>query len=141
MNHWLFKTDPDTYSWKDLIAVKREVWDGVSNNLALKHLRSVKKSDLIFIYHTGDEKAVIGIAEAVSEPYSSKKDPKLVVVDLVPLEALFHPVSLSRIKANKKLSSWELVRLPRLSVMPVSEIQWNEVMALSKSKEAALVAS
>ena len=132
MNHFLFKTDPETYSWQDLAKVKKEVWNGVANNLALKHLRSVKTGDQIFIYHTGDEKTVVGIAEAVSEfyPDPSQKDPKLAVVDIKPVEPFKKPVTLAEIKANKKLSSWELVRFSRLSVMPVSTEQWNEVLRM-----------
>ena len=134
MNYWLFKTDPDTYSWQDLIKKKGDVWNGVANPLALKHLRSVKPKDQIFIYHTGDEKAVIGIAEAVSESYPDpdENNSKLVVVDVKSIEALKTPVLLSVIKSNPKLKSWELVRMSRLSVMPVTKEQWNEVLRLAK---------
>lgn len=130
---WLFKTDPDTYSWNDLAKKTSEVWDGVANNLALKHLRSVKKGDLIFIYHTGDEKAVVGIAKAVSDAYPDpkQKDSKSAVVEVAPLKST-PSVSLSRIKSNPKLKDWELVKFPRLSVMPVSEGQWAEVLLLGK---------
>ena len=112
MSLWLFKTDPDTYSWENLQKSKKEVWDGVANPLALKNLRSVKKGDQIFIYHTGDEKAVIGIAKAVSDSYPdpSDKSGKLTLVDLTPEKALPQPVFLSEIKTNSKLKSWDLVR-------------------------------
>ena len=133
-NLWLFKTDPETYSWSDLLKTKKETWDGVSNNLALKHLRALRKGDYVFIYHSGDDKAIIGIAAALSNSYPdpSKEDSKLAVVDIAPLEALKKPVTLFEIKGNAKLKSWELVRLSRLSVMPVTETQWNEVLHLSK---------
>ena len=132
MAYWLFKSDPEVYSWKDLSGVKKEIWDGVSNNLALKHLRSVKKGDLIFIYHSGDDKAVMGIARALSGGYPdpSQKDEKLAVVDIAPDKSLKRPVTLAEIKANPKFKTWELVRMSRLSVMPVTEAMWQEVLRL-----------
>ena len=135
MNRWLFKTDPDTYSWQDLLKVKWEVWDGVANPLALKHLRSVKKGDSILIYHTGDEKSVMGIAKALSDGYAdpSDKSGKSAVVDLAPEKELKHPVTLAQIKSNSKLASWELVKISRLSVMPATLAQWDEVIRLSSS--------
>ena len=134
MNLWLFKTDPDTYSWKDLRSKKLEVWDGVANNLALKHLRSIKKGDQILIYHSGGDKAIMGIAKAASNPYSdsSQKNSKLAVIDIAPDKELKRPVSLAEIKANAKLKSWELVRLSRLSVMPATQAEWSEVFRLSQ---------
>lgn len=133
--HWLFKTDPETYAWKDLVQAAREVWDGVSNPLALRHLRSVKKGDRILIYHSGEERAVVGIARAVSHPYldPSGKDPRLFVIDIAPEKELERPVPLSEIKADPKLGSWELVRLSRLSVMPATKEQWQEVLRFAKS--------
>lgn len=134
-NHWLFKTDPETYAWSDLERTKKEMWDGVTNPLALKHLRSVRKGDEIFIYHSGNDKAIIGIAVTASDPYPdpSGRNPKLAVIDLVPHELLKRPVRLAEIKANGKLRSWELVRLARLSVMPVPGAHWDEIMRLSRA--------
>ena len=131
---WLFKSDPDTYSFADLERDGKTVWDGVSNNLALKHLRSVRQGDQALIYHTGDEKAVVGLAEVVSDAYADpkQKDPRLVVVDLEARERLARPVSLDEIKKQAALKNFDLVRLPRLSVMPVSEAQWNAIMKLAK---------
>jgi len=131
---WLFKSDPDTYSFADLERDGKTVWDGVSNNLALKHLRSVRQGDQALIYHTGDEKAVVGLAEVVSDAYADpkQKDPRLVVVDLEARERLARPVSLDEIKRQAALKNFDLVRLPRLSVMPVSEAQWNAIMKLAK---------
>ncbi|MBI4387561.1 MAG: EVE domain-containing protein [Candidatus Omnitrophica bacterium] len=133
MNRWLFKTDPDTYSWSNLLKKSKEVWSGVHNPLALKHLRAVSPKDEILIYHTGKEKAVIGIAQAVSKSYPDpdEKDPKLAVVDIQAVKPLKRPVLLSEVKANPKLKSWELVRFSRLSMMPVTEEQWREVLQMS----------
>ena len=132
---WLFKSDPDTYSFADLERDGRTVWDGVSNNLALKHLRSVRRGDQALIYHTGDERAVVGLAEVVSDAYADpkQKDPRLVVVDLEARERLTRPVSLDEIKKQAALKNFDLVRLSRLSVMPVSEAQWNAIVKLAKS--------
>ena len=132
---WLFKSDPEHYSFADLERDKTTVWDGVSNNLALKHLRATRPGDLVLIYHSGDEKAVAGMAEIVSEPYPDpkQKDPKLVVVDIKAREALPHPVTLQEIKKQPSLRDFYLVRLPRLSVMPVTETQWKILMKLAHS--------
>ncbi len=133
-NRWLFKTEPSTYSFQQLAKDKRTVWDGVKNNLALKHLSGIKNGDAILIYHTGDEKAAVGIARALSGAYPDpgKKDPKLLVVDIEPVQALPRPVTLSEIKANSKLAKFDLVRLPRLSVMPVSEDQWKTIEEMAR---------
>ena len=131
---WLFKSDPDTYSFADLERDGQTVWDGVSNNLALKHLRSVHRGDQALIYHTGDEKAVVGLAEVVNDAYPDpkQKNPRLVVVDVKASERLARPISLDEIKKQAALKDFDLVRLPRLSVMPVSEAQWNAIMKLAK---------
>ena len=125
-NRWLFKTEPSAYSFKRLQTDRRTVWDGVKNNLALKHLREIKRGDEILIYHTGSEKAAIGIARAISGAYPDpqKKDPKLLVVEIQVDKPLARPVTLAEIKADAKLKNFDLVRLPRLSIMPVSEEQW-----------------
>jgi len=123
---WLFKTEPSAYSFQQLQKDKKTIWDGVKNNLALKNLREIKKGDDIVIYHTGDEKAAVGIARALSGAYAdpSKKDPKLLVVDIEAVKPLPRPVTLAEIKANAKLARFDLVRLPRLSIMQVSDDQW-----------------
>jgi predicted RNA-binding protein with PUA-like domain len=132
-NRWLFKTEPSAYSFAELSADKRTTWDGVKNPLALKHLASVRKGDQVLVYHTGDEKAVVGVARAVSDSYPDpkNKDPKLLVVDLEPVKALPSPVSLAAIKASGKFAGFDLVRLPRLSVMPVSAEQAEEIQRMS----------
>ncbi len=129
---WLLKTEPTTFSYADLVREKRSVWDGVANPVALKHLRAMQAADEVFIYHTGKEKAVVGIAKVVKGAYPDPKagDPKLVVVDLVPVRPLEGPVTLAAIKADPRFAGWELVRLPRLSVMPVSDDQWKWITAM-----------
>jgi predicted RNA-binding protein with PUA-like domain len=131
-NHWLLKTEPSTYSFDDLERDKKAVWDGVSNALALKHLRSMKRGDLAFIYHTGDEKQIVGIAEVTSDPYPDpkEKDARLVVVDLKPEKRLARPVTLSEVKADAGFGDFELVRIGRLSVMPVSESRWKKLVKM-----------
>ena len=134
MAYWLLKTEPGTYSYDDLERERKTVWNGVTNNLALKNIRSMAKGDLAFIYHTGDEKSIVGIAEIVSSPYPDPKakDPRLVVVDLQPKEKLRKPVSLAEVKANKGFADFALVRIGRLSVMPVSPAQWKALLAMSR---------
>jgi predicted RNA-binding protein with PUA-like domain len=133
-NRWLFKTEPSAYSFPQLVKDKRTVWDGVKNNLALKNLAQVKKGDWVIIYHTGDEKAAVGIAQAASAAYPdpAKKDPKLLVVDLEAVKPLPRALTLKDIKANAQLAKFDLVRLPRLSVMPVTEEQWNTIEKMAR---------
>jgi predicted RNA-binding protein with PUA-like domain len=132
---WLFKSDPDTYSFADLERDGKTVWDGVSNNLALKHLRSTHPGDAVLIYHTGEEKAVVGTAETASDPYPDpkQKDARLAVVDLQAGPRLARPVTLAELKKQASLKNFDLVRLPRLSVMPVSDAQWKAIMDLAKT--------
>ncbi|HEX9444508.1 MAG TPA: EVE domain-containing protein [Candidatus Binatia bacterium] len=132
-NRWLFKTEPTAYSFQDLTRDKRTVWDGVKNNLALKHLAGIKKGDEIFIYHTGDEKAVVGTARASSGAFpEAGKDPKLLVVAIEAGKPLARPVPLAEVKAQAHLKSFDLVRLPRLSIMPVNEEQWRAIEDLAE---------
>ena len=133
MAHWLLKTEPDSYRWDLLVRDRQAVWDGVTNALALKHMRSMKKGDLAFIYHTGDEKAIVGIAQITSAPYGDPKldDAKRAVVDLKPVRRLEHPVSLSDIKADPTFAGWELIRISRLGVMPVAEKMWKRIEELA----------
>lgn len=131
---WLLKTEPSAYSFAQLQRDERTVWDGVKNPMALKHLREMRAGDRVFIYHTGDEKAVIGIATVVTDAYPDpkKNDPRLAVVDLAPVAPLTRPVTLAEIKSNPRFKGWELVRLPRLSVMPVCSAHWSEIERLAK---------
>lgn len=129
MAYWLLKTEPSCYSWEDLERDKKTVWDGVTNNLALKYLREMRKGDTAIIYHTGDEKRLVGLAEVSSDPFVDPKlnDPKLAVVELKPKRKLSRSLTLAEIKGNKKLQDFILVRMSRLSVMPVSDEQWKEL--------------
>jgi predicted RNA-binding protein with PUA-like domain len=137
MAHWLFKEEPDHYSYSDLERDGATLWDGVTNNLARQNLRNVRKGDRIFYYHTGKEKAVVAEMRAESDAQADPQgdDPKAVLVKVQPVRRLQHPVSLGRIKADTELTGWDLVRLPRLSVMPVSAEQWRRVEELSRTEE------
>lgn len=134
MAYWLLKTEPDCYSWDDLARDKATTWDGVSNALALKHIRNMKKGDTALIYHTGDERQAVGIAEVKSNPYAdpSGENDKLAVVDLKPKKKLPSPVTLSDIKADKAFAGWDFLRIGRLSVVPVPEPMWNRILELSE---------
>jgi len=137
MNRWLFKTEPSTYSFDQLRADRRTTWDGVKNPLALKHLANVRRGDEVLVYHTGDEKAVVGVARAASDPFPdpNKKDPRLLVVDLEPVKPLPQPVSLAAVKASRKFAGFDLVRLPRLSVMPVTPEQAAEIEKMAERRK------
>ncbi len=137
MAQWLFKSDPDTYSFEHLEREGKTVWDGVSNSLALKHLRSVHNGDAVLIYHTGDEKAIVGLAEAVSDAYPDPKqnDPRLTVVKVKAVRRLPHSVPLSKVKQQPALKDFALVRMSRLSVMPVSEAQWKLLMEMAAESQ------
>jgi predicted RNA-binding protein with PUA-like domain len=134
MNHWLVKTEPDTFSWDDLVKDKKTVWDGVRNFQARSHLKNMQKGDLVFIYHTGDEKAVIGIGKVLQGAYPEPKDKDWTAVDLGPEKKLKKPVTLAQVKADKKLSDMVLVRAARLSVQPVKPEEFDRIMALSEEK-------
>jgi predicted RNA-binding protein with PUA-like domain len=131
---WLFKTEPSAYSFARLEADRRTVWDGVKNALALRHLGAVAKGDEVLVYHTGDEKAAVGIARVARGAYPDpkQKDAKLVVVDLEADRALPRPVTLAEMRANSRLAGFDLLRLPRLSVMPVSAAQWAEILRMAR---------
>jgi predicted RNA-binding protein with PUA-like domain len=133
-NRWLFKTEPSVYSFQRLQKDKQTLWDGVKNNLALKHLKDIAKGDPIIIYHTGDEKAAVGIAQALGGAYPdpSQKNPKLLVVDIEAVKPLPKPVTLAQVKANKKLANFDLVRLSRLSIMKVTDEQWTILEGMAK---------
>ena|SRR5262245_14355285 len=129
MAHWLFKEEPDTYSFDNLQRDGSTFWSGVTNALAQKHLRAVKKGDLVFFYHTGDEKAVVGVMEVAADPTPDPADPdgKRVAVTVKPVRKLKSPVTLAAIKADKAFAAWELVKQARLSVMPVPDALWAKI--------------
>ncbi|HEX4054844.1 MAG TPA: EVE domain-containing protein [Tepidisphaeraceae bacterium] len=137
MAKWLLKTEPTCYSWEDLVRDKRTVWDGVSNALALKNIRSMKKGDLALIYHTGDQRTAIGVAEIISDPHPDPKedDDRLAVVDLKLKRKLPHGVSLSDIKADPTFAGWIFLRIGRLSVVPVPEKMWERIEQLSSEEK------
>jgi predicted RNA-binding protein with PUA-like domain len=131
---WLFKEEPEHYAFQDLVHDGRTVWDGVTNNLARQYLRQVRKGDRVLYYHTGKEKAIVGEMRVLAGARpESPDDPKSVVVDVAPVRGLARPVSLATIKDDPTLAHWELVRLPRLSVMPVTDEQWQRVEELSRA--------
>ena len=127
--NWLIKEEPAHYSFDDLVRDGSTVWSGVRNPLAQKHLQSMHKGDRIFFYHTGDVKAVVGIAKAGGAPYpdSGDKTGKLYAIDVAPVKKLKSPVTLAAIKADKAFASFPLVRISRLSVMPVTDDEWKRI--------------
>lgn len=133
-SYWLLKTEPTTYSYEQLLQDGKAVWDGVRNNLALKYMREMQPGDHVMIYHSGGQKAVVGQAKVLKAAYADPKqeDPKLVVVDLAPSGALPHPITLTAIKADPSLADLPLVRMPRLSVMPVPAAAWKTILGLGK---------
>jgi predicted RNA-binding protein with PUA-like domain len=133
--NWLFKEEPSHYGFDELVKDKKTVWSGVKNPLAQKHLRSVKKGDRIFYYHTGDEKSVVGIAKALGDAYADPGDKtgKASVVDVGPVKKLPRPVTLAEIKADAAFKDFALVRISRLSVMPVSDAEWKRIEKMSAS--------
>ncbi len=135
MGKWLLKTEPGTYSWDDLVHDQRTTWDGVANALALKNIRAMKKGDLALIYHTGDEKAAVGVAEISSDPYPDPKDDsgKATVIDLKPKQKLAAPVTLATIKADPAFEGFDLIRIGRLSVVPVPDVMWKRIEKLTST--------
>jgi predicted RNA-binding protein with PUA-like domain len=135
VNRWILKTDSEVYPFDKLEQERRAVWDGVSNPVALRHIRSMAPGDSLFIYHSGATKEIVGLARVISEPYPDPKrnDPKLVVVDVEADRRLPHPVSLATIKADPFFADLALVRQPRLSVIPVSEQQWDRLLQLASA--------
>jgi len=123
MAYWILKTEPSTYSFDDLVAAKTATWDGVANPVALRNMRSMKKGDTVAIYHTGDEKAVVGLASVASEPYG---DP--TVVDLKAGKKLARPLTLATMKAEPLFADSPVSRQPRLSVIPVNDKQWEYLL-------------
>ena len=133
--NWLFKEEPEAYSFDALVHDSHVVWSGVRNPLAQKHLHAVKKGDRIFYYHTGAEKAIVGIATARGHAYADPDDPdgKRAVVDIAPVKKLRRPVTLAEIKADPSFKDFALVRISRLSVMPVSDEEWTRIEELASA--------
>jgi len=137
--NWLFKEEPTHYSFDALVKDKQTVWSGVKNPLAQKHLHAVRKGDRIFYYHTGDEKAVVGVAKALDNAHPDPKDKsgKHAVVDVAPVRKLPRPVTLKEIKADAAFKGFPLVRISRLSVMPVTDEEWEKIVELAGRAGAA----
>jgi predicted RNA-binding protein with PUA-like domain len=139
MAQWLVKEEPEHYSYDQLMKEKKTVWAGVKNPLAQKHLRSIKRGDRVFYYHTGKEKAIVAIATAASDAYPDPKDAtkKAFVVDVAPVKKLTRPVTLAEIKADRAFASFPLVRMSRLSVMPVTDEEWDRIEKMSAGSASA----
>jgi predicted RNA-binding protein with PUA-like domain len=133
MAYWLAKTEPDTFNYADLERLGKDRWNGVRNFVALRHMRQMQPGDMVFIYHTGKEKAIVGIAEVVSLPYPDPEsdDSRFIVVEFIPKRWLTRPVTLKEIKTSQAFADWELVTQSRLSVMPVSVDNWQKILVLA----------
>ena len=133
--NWLFKEEPSNYSFDALVKDKRATWSGVKNPVAQKHLHAVKRGDSIFYYHTGDEKSVVGVAVALGDAYQDPEDKtgRSAVVDVGPVRKLKRPVTLAEIKADARFKTFPLVRISRLSVMPVSDVEWKRIEKMAES--------
>ena len=137
VNYWLAKQEPNGprgYNILQLQKDKKTVWDGVHNNLALKHIRNMKKGDLVFFYHTGEERQIVGIMSVISDPYPNPEEynERFVVVNVKFKKLFKNPVTLDEMKEQKKFKSWELIRISRLSVMPVPVTIWNSILKISQ---------
>jgi predicted RNA-binding protein with PUA-like domain len=130
--NWLFKEEPSNYSFEAFVKDKRTTWSGVKNPVAQRNLRAIKKGDQVFYYHTGDEKQIVGTARALGDAYPDPDDKagKAHVVDIGPVKKLARPVTLKEIKADPFFKDFDLVRISRLSVMPVSDAQWKRIETL-----------
>ena len=137
VNYWLAKQEPNGPRGYNILQLKKDkktIWDGVHNNLALKHIRNMKKNDLVFFYHTGDERQVVGIMTVISKPYPNPKEDneRFVVVDVKFKKLLKNPITLDYMKIQKQFKDWELLRISRLSVMPVPKSIWDHVIKMSQ---------
>ena len=132
MAHWLMKSEPESYSWADLVRDGSTEWDGVRNNAARLHLKAMKSGDEAFFYHSMSDKAVVGIMRIARGAQPDPKDPDWVSVRVEPVRPLARPVTLAEIKAEPRLAKMELIRQSRLSVAPVRDDEWNVVLELAK---------
>jgi len=136
MNHWLVKSEPFKYSWDQFAKDKKAVWDGVRNYAARNNMRSMKKGDLVFFYHSNEGLEIVGIAKVTKEAYQdpTTDDTAWSVVEIAPFKALKHPVTLADIKADKKLADMQIIKLSRLSVSAVKPHEFDHILALSEKK-------
>ena len=138
INYWLAKQEPSGprgYDFESLKKEKKTVWDGVHNNLALKHMREMKPGDLVLYYHTGNERQAVGIMEVTSKPYPNPKEDneRFIVVDVKYKKPLKKSVTLDQMKKQKKFKNWELLRISRLSIMPVPKDIWDSIIQMSQN--------
>ena len=138
VNYWLTKQEPEGprgYNFENLKKDKKTIWDGVHNNLALKHMREMKKGDLVLFYHTGGERQAVGIMEIISKPYPNPKEEnkRFIVVDVKYKKSLKRPITLDEMKKQKEFKNWELIRISRLSVMPVPKHIWDTIIDISQN--------
>lgn len=137
MKYWLAKTEPDCFNYSELEELGKDDWGGVRNFAALKHMRDMSPGDRVFIYHTGKEKSVVGVAEVISNYYPDPKeeDPKWITIDMKPLYRIKKPVTLAEVKKHPEFFQWELVTQSRLSVMPVPKEIWKAILQLGETTE------
>lgn len=138
MNYWLAKQEPSGprgYNFETLKKDKKTIWDGVHNNLALKHMHEIKQGDLVLFYHTGDERQIVGIMEVISDPYPNPKEDnkRFIVFDVKYKKSLKRPITLDEMKKQKKFQNWELIRISRLSIMPVPQQIWDTILDISQN--------
>jgi predicted RNA-binding protein with PUA-like domain len=131
MAQWLLKEEPDHYGYAQLERDRRTTWSGVRNAVAQKHLRAIRKGDRLFYYHTGKQKAIVATAKAASDAYPDPEDAAYFAVDVVPDRALPRPVTLKEIKADAAFATFPLVRVARLSVMPVTDAEWSRIESMA----------
>lgn len=134
--HWVFKIDPQVYSWEKLVEEKRTTWNSVKNSMALKELKNVRNGDIIAIFHDGDERLLVGFAEAISDPYKdpSSAENRFLVIDLRPIKKFARAVHLWELKNNVKLREFDLINIPELTVCPIHEEHWEEILHMAKER-------
>lgn len=139
MAYWLIKSEPDIYPWVRLVKEKRTAWDGVRNYQAANNLRAMKIGDEALFYHSNEDKAIVGIAKIVKTAYPDPSDPsgKFVMVDVTPIRALTRPLTLKEMKADKTLGGMAMIKQSRLSVSPVSDVEWERILELEKIADKA----
>lgn len=135
MNYWLIKSEPNTYSYDDLVKKGQDHWDGVRNYAARNHMKAMQQGDLALFYHSVDEKAIVGIAECVKEfyPDPTTEDDRWVVVDFAPKQKLKKPITLDMIKQQDALSEMILLKISRLSVQPVTKDEFEYILKMSEA--------
>jgi predicted RNA-binding protein with PUA-like domain len=131
MAHWLMKSEPDSYGWADLVRDGETLWDGVRNNAARLHLRAMRPGDTALFYHSGAERAVVGVMEIAGDPVPDPKDGDWTAVPVRPVHAVDPPVSLASLKSEPGLAGMAMLRQSRLSVSPVTDAEWRTILALA----------